>query len=272
MNQIFSFNRFRLLLTKYIRDNRQSLVGAAAIVLAFHVLGGLFIIFNSFPNDFMVGRNQVFYMVSLPFWGFFTWHQANEYNKREKAMSLLLIPASQVEKSVVIWFITGFCFQSWFLLNFYFMDLIGTYTINHKVWSQEELSQIRRQQVILPIKTFDITTTFRNYFILLVHPLVLVSTMFFKRYTVIFSLLVAFTIFFGVIFINQLVFDYLTGEIIFHFRFPFESVSVRQSSSSTLREVDIPQQTSLLIRWSVASMLAILWYAAAYFRLKEREV
>ena len=272
MNQIFSFKRFRLLLSKYIRDNRQSLVGAAAIVLAFHVLGGLFIIRNSLPGDFMVGRYQVFYMVSLPFWGFFTWHQANEYNNREKAMSLLLIPASQVEKSLVIWLITGFCFQSWFLINFYFMDLIGTYTINHRVWSQEELSQIQKQQELLPIKTFDITTTFRNYFILLVHPLVLVSTMFFKRYTVIFSLLVAFTIFFSVIFINQFVFDYLTGGVMSHSRFPFESVMVRQSSSSLRREVDVPQQTSLLIRWSVASLLAISWYASAYFRLKEREV
>ena len=271
MSQFFSGKRFSLLLNKYIRDNRQSLVGAAVIVLACQLLFAVFIIYPSLPSTVMSGRVALYMIQGCLFWSYFTWQQTNEINTKEKAMSLCLLPASLFEKMFLLWLITGLGFFCYFNLSFYLIDRCGTFYVNHHQWTANELRQIREWGMPLTIQPFDFTVIKDYYYCLFLSPLVLLCSFTFKRYTIVFTLLTIGLFVLCLLILNGSHIHSLINEKDIGSKFPLGNIIVHHRGSE-YQDIVPPEPIGILLRWGVTALLIFLWYATAYFRLKEREV
>ena len=273
MNQFFSFSRFRLLLMKNVREQRAALLGAALVITLIQAGFGLTIVYSGMPGNMDSVRANLFSVMGLLMWGMFTWQITSELNEREKGVMTWLMPASVFEKVLSLWFITGLGFALWYTLSFMVIDGIGTYYINHKTWSREDLRLMKEFREKLPVSTFalgDINKAALIGFLGMINPLAMFSTLFFRRYSLVFGVLLVVGVMLESLFLNAQIFHSLTG---YDTNFPFESVvKVYKRGVTGSRDLIIPSGAGNAIRALVGVLSVGLLYAAAYFRFKEREV
>lgn len=274
MNQSFSVKRFSLLLKKYILDNRQSLIGSAAIVLVITCFFSVLIGYSGLPDHVKDFRIALFINLYTILGGFFTWQQTNEFNNKQRVLALLLVPASQLEKFLVLFTITSLCFGGYYLVIFSGIDLIGTYYVNNREWSVRDLNYIRLENMKLPIGYFNVSsifTNYSNYTFLLINPIILVCVLSFRRYSIVFTMLTIFFLVYGLALIYRYnLFDLIdTAQI--DGVLPLSDIRVHDKLHN-FRDIFPAQPIGSLIRWITICIVVIGWYATAYFRLKEREV
>ncbi len=273
MNQFFSFSRFRLLLIKNVREQWATLLGAGLVITLIQAGLGLTIVYSGMPGNMSSVRANLFAVMGLLMWGIFTWQITNELNEREKGMMTWLMPASIFEKVLSLWFITGLGFALWYTLSFILIDSLGTYYINHKTWSPGDLRLMKEFGEKLPVSMFalgDISKAALIGFLAMINPLAMFATLFFRRYSLVFGVLLVVGVMVESIWLNGQIFHRLTG---YDTNFPFETVvSVYKRAVSGKRDLVVSGSMSNTIR-AVTGILSVgLIYAAAYFRFKEREV
>lgn len=277
MNQTFSSARFGRLLRKFWYDNQRELLMQAAALFVVMAVGMLFLCYSSIPDSAEHSRAVAFLMISLVACPLFTVHVVSVYNKREQAISALLLPASIFEKWLLLWVVTGLGFVLCFLGFFHLIDAVGTYYVNHREWPDETLKHLKDNALPLTMDYFayDHLHEYPIWAVwVLLHPFTLMAGLLFRRYTLVIGVLVGVTLFFTALFGNMYLAKFILGnKAIVANAFPFTDFKVyKEQMYGTGRDVDLPQPLGNIIRWTVGLLAFALLYAVAFFRLKEREV
>lgn len=278
MNQTFSFARFGRLLRNYFINNRGQLLTNLGLLLGGFVVLSIFV-YSGLPRDASDWRYPLFFVVGWACWYVFTMQQTTVLNQRERAITYLLQPASQLEKIALIWLVSGLGFMVVFLSIFGFFDAIGVWFVNHREWSPEQLERIRLRGSPLKIVSF-FDQTFLNdipkylwVFTALLHSFTLAFSLLVRRHTLAKVVIIAFAL---------IIFGYLVNNFIFHAvtnareagaALPFGGATVESPVKQyQYRTIDLPEPLGTQLRYIVGLTAIILLYITAYVRLKEREV
>ncbi|MVM37717.1 hypothetical protein GO730_09080 [Spirosoma sp. HMF3257] len=275
MNQTFSIIRFGRLLRKYFIDNRgQLLANTGLLICSLFVLGAF--VYQGSPGSVSELRYILFFMLGWPCWYVFTLQQTSILNQKERAITYLMQPASQAEKIMLIWLISGLGFRVVYLSVFGMLDAIGTAFVNNRNWSPEQVTVIRMQGGLFQLKSFFDEKSLSDIpaqlwvFTALLHSFTLAFSLLVRRYTLPLVIVIAFAlIIFGTVGNNMLLHT-LAGSSIMNSITPFAEAVAK--SPSQYRTVNLPQPIGNQLRYLIGITVIILLYITAYVRLKEREV
>jgi len=276
MNQTFSSARFGRLLRKYWQDDKAGLTAALGTLFATQAATMFFVGYSNFPDSVQRNRVDGFLSLSLMIWPLFTVAIASVYNKRDQGLALFMVPASLFEKWLQLWLVSGLLFMVCFVGFFSLIDVLGTYYINHKTWSAEELSYLSRNNISRTVELFDYADLLRSPIWagwVLLHPFSLAATLLFRKYPLIVGVGVGMALFGGSLILNGFTLTSMLNLDHLAKPFPFADIWAYNSKLSVHgRYLTLPQPIGNIIRWSVGIAAVGLLYAVAYFRLKEREV
>ncbi|GAB3043169.1 hypothetical protein [Spirosoma pulveris] len=266
MNQTFSISRFGRLLRKYFIDNRGQLLTNLALLLVILITVAL-IMYSG--NPVAVERNRAipFFFVGWAAWYIFVWQQTEALNHKERAMTYLMQPASQLEKIVLIWLVSGVGFVVVYGLLFGLVDAAGVQYVNSKEWptGTQPLTAYYRFEGYIPPKLW--------LFTLLLHPVALAFLLVVRRYSLPLVAVLTFLLFFIGLIVNTLIIRSVIDLGEGNMAGPFDHIGVPSPINEKLyRLIDFPQPIGDQIRYAVGIMAIIILYITAYFRLKEREV
>lgn len=143
MNQTFSFARFSRIFRKYFIDNRGQLLANLALLVA--VLFVVFIfMYRSYPREVESARAKIIFFLGWGGWYLFIMQQVTVLNLNERAINYLMQPASQLEKIVLLWLVSGIGFLLVYVVTFTLFDYVGVAFVNNRHWTSDQLSQIHR--------------------------------------------------------------------------------------------------------------------------------
>lgn len=266
MNQTFSLPRFGRLLRKYFTDNRGQLLANVAL-LSVVLIALAFIFYSGNPTAVEHNRNIPFFFVGWAAWYVFIWQQTETLNHKERARTYLMQPASQIEKILLIWLVSGLGYMMVFLLVFGLIDTIGVQYVNGREWPQgtPKLGSYYQFNDFIPPVMWVFTV--------LLHPLALASLLVIRRYALASVAVLVFVLLFGGLVINSVILGSITNLEETNRTFPFDSfMAVSLKNQNQYRRIDLPQPIGNQIRYVVGIVAVVLLYITAYFRLKEREV
>lgn len=276
MNQTFLLPRFGRLLRKYFTDNRGQL-GVNVALLAVVLIALACIFYSDNPSAVDRSRSIPFFFVGWVAWYIFIWQQTEPLNHKERAMTYLMQPASQMEKIVLIWFVSGIGFMLAFLLVFGLIDATGVQYVNSREWNPAQLEQIKGAGNMLSIKPFYQSDNFwppAHILVLtgLLHPFSLASLLILKQYSLpLVGVLIIVLIPLGY-FLNTYLAHWFLNIPEVNSALPFEGLFVNALAGSGSRRIDLPQPIGDQLRYVVGITVVVLLYITAYFRLNEREV
>lgn len=275
MNQTFSPTRFGRLLRKYFTDNRGQLLANLALLVASMAVMGLLLYYNKYPQSVDRNRPLLFFFIGGTAWYVFTWLQTEVLNQKERSITYLLQPASQFEKILLIWLVSGPGFLLVYSLLLTLMDSIGLSYVNHQQWTPEQQKIVGSYQLAPWYKSDEIVRSKLVVWVLtvLLHPFALAFTLWIRRFTLPLVAVLAFGLLILGMFLNATILANLTGSESANYVLPFSSfISYPPTGQSFYRTIELPQPLGNQIRWLVGSVAVTLLYIIAYFRLKEREV
>ncbi|MCY7356094.1 MAG: hypothetical protein LH609_01225 [Rudanella sp.] len=276
MNQTFASARFGRLLRKYWQEDKAGLTAALGTLFATQAATMFFLGYSAYPDSLQANRAIGFLSLSLIIWPLFTVAIASVYNKRDQGLSLFMVPASLFEKWLQLWLVSGLLFMVCFVGFFSLIDVFGTYYINHKTWSAEELSYLSKNNIPRTVELFDYADLLRTPIWavwVLLHPFSLAATLLFRKYPLIVGVGVGMTLFGGSFILNNQLVNVLLDDARPFQAFPFADVWAYNNKLSVHGHyLTLPQPIGDIIRWGVGIAAVGLLYAVAYFRLKEREV
>ena len=279
MNQTFSISRFGRLLRKYFTDNKGQLLANIGLLV-----GGLFVLtvfaYQASPGSVKDTRFVLFFLLGWPCWYVFTVQQTAVLNQKERAINYLMQPASQIEKTLLIWLISGVGFVLIYTSVFALFDSIGVSYVNNRNWSPEQLDMMRRQGSLFKLTSFFSGISIDDdipkqlwMFTALLHAFTMAFSLLVRRYTLPLVVVITFALLiFGVLGNNYLL-HVLTGSDSISSVTPFSNANAKSPVDQyQYRSIDLPQPLGDQLRYLVGATAIILLYITAYVRLKEREV
>lgn len=277
MNQTFSVNRFGRLLRMYFIDNRGQLLANIGLLV-----GGLFVLtvfaYQGIPSGVDNQRYVLFFLLGWPCWYVFTLQQTAVLNQKERAINYLMQPASQLEKILLIWLVSGVCFVIVYVSAFGIFDAIGVSYVNNRDWSPKELNMIKMVGSSLEIQSI-FSDKAKNMpsqmwvLTVLLHPFTMAFSLLIRRYTLPVVVVIAFgLIIFGYISNNSLLHTLIGSDVVNSVSPFMQGTATSPTNRYDYRSIDLPQPIGDQIRYVVGSLVVVLLYVMAYFRLKEREV
>ncbi|MBC3784003.1 hypothetical protein [Spirosoma utsteinense] len=276
MNQTFSPARFGRLLHHYFVANRGQLLAGLVLLLGVMIVAFI-LIYSETPPEVESLRLPLLFIPGWIAWYVFIWQQTDTLNNKERSMAYFMQPASQVEKILLIWFVTGICFLLVYLTCFTLMDLIGVSYVNNRDWNAGQVEQIRMRGGLAQLTPFYASTD-KNipnvivWITVLFHPFALAFLLVFRWYNLATVAVMAFLL---------LVFLYLSNRFIAYNMTnindavsirPFDDAIVRSPDQRSYRTIALPQPLGNQLRYTLVITIGVLLYITAYFRLKEREV
>jgi hypothetical protein len=261
MNQTFNLKRFSLLFVKHTADNYKT------YLMTFLVLMGMLILTLSFTAYF--DKEEVRLTIQMVVFAFFfivagsifTSIIFSDLGNKKKAISILTLPASHVEKFLVGWIYSYVIFQLLFVLAFYLISML----IN-------QLSPLKSYSDI-DLNLFSIDDGIYTLFAVS-HAIALCGSIFFEKLHFIKT---AFVLFIGALIITYLNFKFtqvfISETVISAVPFTWIKVSdkfntwIPSEGSSLIVTPGYDTYTIILI----LIVVCILWYCS-YYRLKEKQV
>jgi len=259
MNNTFTFNRFALLFKKQFVENISTYLMSTAVLIGFLavVLG-----FSAYVNDANLAEGTQFkiFIVLLMFSGvIFTSTIFTELGDKKKAIPMLTLPVSHLEKYLVGWIYSFLIFLLVFIACFYLVDSLTIYICNlNAVKTNEVLSLFDHE--LQPYKVIS------PYAIL--HALAFTGAIFFEKLhlikTAFFTLIVVFSIFLLNQPIMRVIFQPEVRNAV-----PFDHVGVIDGKEVWWIQPTADSQYILSI---LVVLLILIFWASAYFKLKEKQV
>ncbi|GAB4041251.1 hypothetical protein [Spirosoma gilvum] len=278
MNQTFSISRFSRLFRKYFTDTRRTLLVNVGL------LAGVLISLNVFfysqsPRAVDDARYVIFFLVGWIGWYVFTVQQLTQLNQKEQAIAYLMQPASQFEKVLLVWLVSGLGFIVVYIALFTLLDAIGISFINHRDWAPENLAMMRRMGSLYELRPFLKEKSFDNVpealwiFTALLHAFTMAFALIVRRNTLPLVIAIAGTLIMLSSLINNMLLHTLTGWTSINSKFPFlNAMAESPIDQDVYRTVNLPTALGNQLRYLVGIVIISLLYTTAYFRLKEREV
>lgn len=275
MNQTFSFTRFGRLLRKYFTDNRGQLLANLALLIVGLIILATVIYTGKYPQAVERTRQIPFFFIGWTAWYVFTWQQTETLNQKERAITCLLQPASQLEKMILIWLVSGLGFLIVYSLVFTLIDGVGASYVNHHQWTPEQQKIVGSYQLSPWYKSDEFYKVPLMIWVLsaLLHPFALVFLLTIRKFTLPLVVVLGFCLFVGGMFLNSAILSGLTGSDSASYVTPFSNFwSQPPTGESFYRTINLPQPIGNQLRYAVGIIAVVLLYITAYFRLKEREV
>jgi hypothetical protein len=260
MNNTFDLQRFGLLLSKHTKENARTYLLSLAVLAA--ILCS-FLTFVTYANDGYLGPHlqATFYLVFKILSGaMFTSVVFSEYGSKKKAIPLLTLPVSNLERYLVSWIYSYVIFQVLYTFCFYLVDFT--------VLSIADLTAVQKNEVV-NIITIEDSKFFPGLMIFtFVHSVFFLGAIFFQKLHFIKTGFVFFAGVLGLILFNgPLLLIIFGGKA--EFSPPFDSIRILEGKNGIALH---PAPETVFIPWILIVVMALILWVGAYFKLKEKEV
>lgn len=257
MNNLFNLRRFSRLFIKHTIEHYKSYLMALLVLTGVMLLGGTFLIFM-IPGLMDIGFQSAAFMFILLLAGtIFTSTVFGDLGDRKKAIASLTLPASHLEKYIVVWIYSFVVFLLLFTGSFY---LIMLFLIN-----------IERVPGQIP----EVFNIFQNHFggqILLLfgllHAIAFYGAIFFEKLHFIKTAFAFFITIASLVFLNKIFQSALINKDVMP-NTPFAGIRFMQNSRYVAVNLDSIQADRVLY---LVVVITFIFWIAAYYRLKEKQV
>jgi len=257
MNNTFNMQRFLWLFSKHTKENYKTYLMSLGVVAGILFISlGYVAYFEGLGN----GIQEAFFAVFLVFSGsVFASLAFSNLGHKNNAISILTLPVSTFERFLVSWIYSFVIFQIAFVACFYAVDIAIINISNHNSTTKTEV--------------FDIISADSRMYIVflcfwLLHGVSFLGSVFFQKLHFIKTALVFFLVLTILVFANQalarLIMDHHVSV-----RMPLSNLFIKEGTSMYYIDTHASMPLILTIMLSVGALC--LW-AAAYFKLKEKQV
>ncbi|MDB5133567.1 MAG: hypothetical protein JWP37_170 [Mucilaginibacter sp.] len=257
MNNIFNLNRFGRLFIKHTAEHYRSYLMSLSVLLGVMILGGCFIVYMiDIPMEVQM-QLAIFTMVLVLAGTIFTSTVFADIGDNKSAITSLTLPASHFEKYLVAWLYSYLFFLVIYTACFYMVMLLLT-TIKHFPGQHTEILNIFYKG-----GGFQICLVYA-----FLHSVTFCGAIFFEKLHFIKT---AFIFFIGIAILiigNNIVQQAMLGRNVV-MNAPFGGV--RFMENNKMADINITGEM-LVYNLTLLSALSFIFWTAAFFRLKEKQV
>lgn len=257
MNKTFNAHRFGRLFYKHTTEHYKGYLMALSVLAGVMILGGGFLVYMM---EFPIDKNfqTVLFMIFLLLAGtLFTSTIFAELGEKKKAIASLMLPASHFEKFLVAWIYSFITFIIVFIICFYSITL---FALNVKQFPG-------KPPMIFSVFEQPVMFIFIVYAFL--HGFTICGALWFEKLHFIKTGFVFFIALALLIFINKLLLDNMLG-INVEASPPF--TNIRIAVEGGFSNVNVTKTQTVPYGIYLVSVLAVIFWVAAYYRLKEKRV
>jgi len=257
MNNIFNIKRFSRLFIKHSVEHYKSYVMSLLVLLGVMLLGGCFLVYLINAPMELGLQTALFTGILLLAGTIFTSTIFADLGDKNKAMAWLTLPASHFEKYLVAWLFSYLIFIVTYISCFYVVVFFLT-SIKHFPGRKTEIFDLFYQG--MGFKVFILYA--------LLHSIAFYGAAYFKKLHFIKA---AFVFFIGLAFliaVNNIIQHAMLGSKVM-LNVPFGGITFMENN--TVHEINITVAHEDHILTLIGVLAYILW-AAAYYRLKEKQV
>jgi hypothetical protein len=282
MNQVFSFTRWWMLVTRHWMENRKrymlALLAIAGLMVAWY---GFVMMMNGDRTLALIFQFMAYY-VGLYFVGcLYASTMFGELSSKPQGVSYLTVPASQLEKLCCVLFFGVVLFFIAYTLIFYIVD-IPMVQLSRRLIAQRHLGWDELTSPEHSVYVYNIFTGIggpipdRDWHLFLVsyfsiQSAFILGSVYFTRYAFL-KTIVAILLFMlvAVCFITKVIRDHLPAG----WRFGGNMLEWIQLDAMGAQEklVRLPNSISLFLIWLTICGIPLLFWVITYVRLKEKEV
>ncbi|TDO24790.1 hypothetical protein [Pedobacter duraquae] len=259
MNNTFNFNRFSLLFKKQFVEQRSTYFMSTAVLFGFlTVLLG----FSTYANEgYVAAKVQFTFMVSvLMFAGIiFTSMVFSDLGDKKKAIPILTLPVSHLEKYLVAWLYSFPIYMLVYFICFYTVDGLTVYIGNMHVVHKNEVLSLFDQE----LKPYRVLPVFA-----VLHAIAFLGAIFFERLHLIKTAFATLIFVFGIFLLNQPLIKMIFKPEVRN-AVPFDNVGVVDGDN--VWYIDSTKDSIHIVSVLLVLLMVIFW-TSAYFKLKEKEV
>jgi hypothetical protein len=263
MSQIFSFKRFGMLFKKHTVENYRSY--AMALFVLVGIMTAVIGIANYKTRVPMDIKMQMAYFIGffLAAGALFTSSIFNNLSDKRRTIASLTLPASSFEKFLVGWIYSFILFQIVFIAVYY--TIISTIVaLGHWPAGTAPILDVFSTE-------YRIYTSYIGYAFL--HGILIYGAIYFKKMHFIKTAFSFFILLMVLWLINDWVVELMTGQAISH-NPPFAGMSFSYNTAAKSSDYANIDLTPYPFNWVLAlfGALGVLFWFAAYYRLKEKKV
>ncbi len=258
MSEIFNLTRFGKLFIKHTAEHYKSYLMSLTVLVGVMVLGGSFIIFI-IPGGFLDLQIQssMFVIILMLAGTIFTSTIFTDFGNKNKAIASLTLPASHFEKYLVAWLYSFVLFIVVFTCSFYLILAFLT-SLRHLPGQKTVFLDVFHRPV-----GFQVILLFALLHAIAFYGAILFEKLHFIKTAFAFFIFVAFLIFF-----NKTLLGILLGRDVMPAA-PFTNARFMEHSKGITISTTGIEESHIIIPMLV---LTLLFWVAAYFRLKEKQV
>lgn len=256
MNNIFNINRFWRLFIKHTAEHYRAYLMSAAVLGGVMLLGGAFIIYM-IPGPMDAGFQSVVFVSLMLIGGtLFTSTVFADMGDKRRAIPTLTLPASQFEKFLVGW-IYSFPIFLVFYTTIFYVVLLGLISMKHWPHHRTEVLSVFQNRVYIMLVVYSV-----------LHAITLYGAVLFDKLHFIKSAFSFFVSYGVLILLNTLFLRAIIGrDIMAAIPYGFLNFQERDKYYS----IDVTYASINWVLWILIGV-AILFWAIAYLRLKEKQV
>jgi hypothetical protein len=256
MNNIFNPTRFWRLFSKHTAENYSTYLMSMSVLGGVMLLGGAFIIFL-IPGPMDAGfQSVVFTMLMLISGTIFSSTVFSDLGDKRKAIPALTLPATQLEKFLVGWVYAYPIFVLVYTGIFYLV-LLGLTSLKHWPGHHTEVLTIFQYRIYMMLILFSFLQS-----------VTLFGAVFFEKLHFIkkaFCFFIGYAVFilFNTLYLKLYIGQYIKPAI------PFGTLNFIENSKDYA--VGTSEQDTLWI-FVLLMVITVLFWIAAYFRIKEKQI
>jgi hypothetical protein len=256
MNNTFNLNRFGRLFVKHTVEHYKSYLMSLTVLMVVMILGGSFLVYMiEIPID-RGFQSAIFVMILLLAGSIFTSTIFADFGDKKKAVASLTLPASHFEKYLVAWIYSFLIFLVVYTIGFY---LVALFAVNVKHFPGH---------IIEVINVFEQPVCEMYLLYAFLHAIVFFGAIFFEKLHFIKTAFIFFISLAILILINKLFLSALLGREVVPTAL-FGNLRFTEKGNTVDINITQAQEPYLL---TLITVLAIIFWVAAYYRLKEKQV
>jgi hypothetical protein len=256
MKKIFSPTRFWRLFSKHTAENYSTYLMSISVLAGVMLLGGVFIIFL-IPGPMDAGFQSVVFAILMLISGtIFSSTVFSDLGDKRKAIPALTLPATQLEKFFVGWVYAYPIFIAVYTGIFYLV-LLGLTSLKHWPGHHNEVLSIFQYRIYIMLILFSFLQS-----------ITLFGAVFFEKLHFIKTAFCFFIGFAVVTLFNTLYLKLSVGPNIKP-AIPFGTLNFLESGKDYA--VGTSDQDTVWI-FALLMVIAVLFWIAAYFRIKEKQI
>lgn len=255
MSNTFNPTRFGRLFIKHTVEHYKSYLMSLTVLIGVMILGGSFLVYMIEARIDRGLQTAVFSMIMLLAGPIFTSTIFTDLGDKKKSVVFLTLPASHFEKYLVAWIYSFAIFLVIYTASFY---LVVLFAVNIKHFPGQPTE-------IINVFQWPILGMYLVYAFL--HSIAFYGAIFFEKLHFIKTGFIFFIFFALLIISNKL----LLGALLNHPVDPTVPFGRLQFTTNNNHAVNIGQQEDFLLL-VIITLVALFFWIATYFRLKEKQV